>query len=337
MMFFSSTQEQLQSRSVYIKIYPTARKLRDTKLVLAALQKFGEVVAFHTSKYDPVRYNPVEKAVIHATFDSPQAAQSAIDSSPLRIDRSNKEPINFESPDTDANAHTGIETDTTSQNCKSQGWKGTRARPISLECKIRPSTFHHGGMVRRNPFRQRFVQNVDSPIFQDLAKKLDQGLGPLADVPLAKKERMSDEQRRNAHEAVAQLGGKSLMGLWTRSSFSARETFREMRREKRREKWRWIDKNLADLEKEKEEVEREVQGEEGRRGIAELEKKIEDLNAWKDIATETEMRWEKEDGVRRASERAWREKHGKVNKENEKAKEVTEAQGGDVPEKLKDK
>ncbi|RAL17566.1 uncharacterized protein BO97DRAFT_439446 [Aspergillus homomorphus CBS 101889] len=74
----------LPSKTISILMQPAPRTLSESKVVLSALQKFGEVVTFRNLKYDVTNKSKTTRPII-AIFESTAAASAALAASPLCI------------------------------------------------------------------------------------------------------------------------------------------------------------------------------------------------------------------------------------------------------------
>ncbi|KAL4785335.1 hypothetical protein BJX76DRAFT_184199 [Aspergillus varians] len=276
-MTLTSTIQQVQACSVRLFPRQPIRNLSESKCILAALQKrFGQVVTFRNEEYDTTVTARFRSNAIEAIFDSPQAAQTAIDASPIYVDMPPRRKPSFSPENANANANHSRPIDP----------------PFALECDIKASDTLHWVPVKRNPFFQRFEQDVDSLVYKDLTDKLKRGLKGLADAPMAKKEALHVDERMRAHSAVNKLGGGSLMWLWELG----------VRME--------LEREIEELEEDKKEIERNMamlgNHREKSSDMVELEKKIEELKMKKETSkrlsknererrkTETEMEGEKQ-------------------------------------------
>lgn len=78
------TSSKFPTKAVRVTTTPVLKNLGESKLVLAALQKFGEVVTYRNLKYD-LTTPKISPNNILAIFDSEQAAENAINASPITI------------------------------------------------------------------------------------------------------------------------------------------------------------------------------------------------------------------------------------------------------------
>ncbi|KAH6683229.1 hypothetical protein B0J14DRAFT_529246 [Halenospora varia] len=96
---------ELATRSVHIKMYPTAQTFAERREVLRVLEQFGEVTMFRSLKYLPK--NPVANAFL-AIFDHADAAATIINRSPIQY-RLTKHGLPHDSPEEPASPAPEIE------------------------------------------------------------------------------------------------------------------------------------------------------------------------------------------------------------------------------------
>lgn len=128
-------------------------------------------------------------------FDSPQAAQSAKESSPLRIPlplpSQNDPKTASDSATKEANVTTDPSKTTPSSSLppsSSQNEEDRSHLEIHIAKQFLPNnTLLHLTLLRQNPFYAPFEPDAHSPISTDLLRKLDRGLEGLADVPATQK------------------------------------------------------------------------------------------------------------------------------------------------------
>ncbi|RDW70638.1 uncharacterized protein DSM5745_08149 [Aspergillus mulundensis] len=213
-MSFVKNIQLLSERTIKVTTNRPVRNIAESRLILAALQKFGEVVHFRNASLLRINNRHVQARLkasgelptkvrleqlspgdgpgwdIDAIFDTPSAAQHAIDASPLTIDTPPRASI---SPD-------DVESDRT------------------IRCNIDHAPSIHEEVMSRNPWYGPFKQDKNSPAYTDLAKQLEgetAGLQNLADAPRASKESGPFPNKRKFKKAViSQMRADSLMGLW---------------------------------------------------------------------------------------------------------------------------
>ncbi|KKK23372.1 hypothetical protein ARAM_005542 [Aspergillus rambellii] len=186
-----STLEQIAARSIHISTKPPPRSLAETKLILAALQKFGEVVTFRNLRYDTTNTSASKNSTTVVIFDSAASATQATESSPLLV-------------------ALPPQTQTQIQNLN----LNLNSSPTHLTCYIAPSHHNHESALKRNPFYTRFELDQSSAIYRDLVENTGIPRPELADVPTARKEFLPMNDRKRAHYSTVRMGGGSLMGLY---------------------------------------------------------------------------------------------------------------------------
>ncbi|KAJ6129919.1 hypothetical protein N7512_002699 [Penicillium capsulatum] len=192
----SSIASRLTSAQVHIQTLPPLHGLGQSKQILAALQKFGEVHTFRNLQYDVTNDSPRENRSIVAIFDSPDAAQRAIASSPITVTLA---PTAL--PTTKAELATG----SPSENGEEK----------TVQFTIEPSRHNHAASLKRNPFYSTYNLFKSNPIFDDMMQR-DTGvpLKALADVLQSKKYYITAGVRNKVQEENRRLGAYSLMELW---------------------------------------------------------------------------------------------------------------------------
>ncbi|KAJ5086014.1 hypothetical protein N7532_010785 [Penicillium argentinense] len=152
--------------SVRIKLKPRPKRILETRPILAALRKFGEVKTFKNLKYDYFfkEANGFNRDVI-AIFDDQAAADRAIAASPLTV--------NIDLPE-------AKDADTTTTSESPTSWKITSPyiarresvfgpdrirRQITCTITSEPRPFHGFWAPPHNVYNTR---DVDSPILKDL-------------------------------------------------------------------------------------------------------------------------------------------------------------------------
>ncbi|KAL5339105.1 hypothetical protein BJX70DRAFT_365011 [Aspergillus crustosus] len=212
----------LLTRTIHVKIRPPPRNLGDSRLVLAQLQKFGEVVAFHNMGYKRLRGqgSSTRKRISNncfALFESPTAAQAAIEASPLEIQlptsSSSSAPFSGSesTSDTSSSFKASWNPNPTYPIYLSQ--KGTPP-PTTMTCVIEHSDHNHYANITRNPFFSRFNPDLSSPIAQDLYLKLGNDMKGLADTPMARKVPEPLDRIYGTLRGLYRMGGGSLMDMY---------------------------------------------------------------------------------------------------------------------------
>ncbi|KAJ5183405.1 hypothetical protein N7492_001021 [Penicillium capsulatum] len=147
-------------------------------------------------QYDVTNDSPRENRSIVAIFDSPDAAQRAIASSPITVTLA---PTAL--PTTKAELATG----SPSENGEEK----------TVQFTIEPSRHNHAASLKRNPFYSTYNLFKSNPIFDDMMQR-DTGvpLKALADVLQSKKYYITAGVRNKVQEENRRLGAYSLMELW---------------------------------------------------------------------------------------------------------------------------
>ncbi|KAL2841378.1 hypothetical protein BJY01DRAFT_217554 [Aspergillus pseudoustus] len=218
-MTLISTLSQLKSRSIHLTTHPPPRSVIETRAVLGALQRFGEVVTFRNLKYDPTCTGSQKDVTTIAIFDSDDAAQAAIKASPLQVPITKRssnptDPHHSHShphhPDSN-NYHSSFLSDS---HPHQDPTPTPQQNQFTLNIFIKPARHNHEAAVRRNPFHTAFSKpDPESAIHKDLVQTGIE-LRALADVPTAQKEALPDVQRKKIHGWLMKAGAGSLMGLW---------------------------------------------------------------------------------------------------------------------------
>ncbi|PKY04923.1 hypothetical protein P168DRAFT_326680 [Aspergillus campestris IBT 28561] len=187
---------RLAPQSIHITTSPSPRTLAESRLILAALQRFGEVVTFRNLKYDTTNTNKTttQTGTTLAIFDSPTAAQTALQASPIQV------PIN----------------PTSSPVSSRPGVSSPQAEPeqTTLTCTLQPSRHNHESSLRRNPFHTAFRVEERCAQHVDLMRNTGVPLAALADEPGPRKRGESGRVKRAVMGEVERLGGVSLLGLY---------------------------------------------------------------------------------------------------------------------------
>ncbi|PYH96370.1 hypothetical protein BO71DRAFT_375431 [Aspergillus ellipticus CBS 707.79] len=167
------------AKSIHVHTTPAPRSIAESKLVLAALQKFGEVATFRNFKYEPNKKSLHAAQNTIAIFASATAASNAISSSPLTVPR----PLD-----------------------------GGGGGP-PLTCTIQASRHNHEAAMARNPYHEFFVVENGSHVYEEMMRT-GVPLEGLADGPMGRKMIMGKKESLKLGEEVERLGGRSLMGLF---------------------------------------------------------------------------------------------------------------------------
>ncbi|KAH8422577.1 uncharacterized protein LDX57_000330 [Aspergillus melleus] len=193
----ASLARNLASQSVHLTIHPPPRSLSESKLVLSALQKYGEVVTFKNLKYDKTNTNPTAPRNTIAVFESPQAAKAAIASSPLRIVL----PSSHATSSSSLSASSSVSSTTTSSSSSPSSNPSTQLStrthpPKTLFCNLQPSRHNHLSSLHRNPCYGSFKPDKESHQAGDL-RRTGIPLKELADVPVRWKLGSSQAESRS--------------------------------------------------------------------------------------------------------------------------------------------
>ncbi|PYH36662.1 uncharacterized protein BO87DRAFT_456998 [Aspergillus neoniger CBS 115656] len=197
--------------SIHIKTHPAPRSLSESKLILSALQKFGEVVTFRNLKYDPTNTSPKSAHNTIAIFESAAAASSAIAASPISIPVQSQTQTPSQSQSQSLERKDESPSHTPSIPSQSQAQSQSQG-PI-LTCTIQPSRHNHVSAMTRNPYHTFFYVDKDSHMYRDLVKS-GIPLDYLADGPMRRKAHVPERVKRMLDRDVWRFGGKSLMGLY---------------------------------------------------------------------------------------------------------------------------
>ncbi|KAJ5678384.1 uncharacterized protein N7477_004017 [Penicillium maclennaniae] len=162
---------------VHISISPGTKNLHESRQILAALQKFGEVTAFKNGKYNIQNQNPHKDKTILAIFDSSDSAHRAIAASPIHIT------ITPDSSMPTSNLNLTSDSTATSNSA-------TNFSPRTITCTIQESRHNHWDMYRSVP------------------------LIGLADVLQRSRKHWIRNNFRSEEEQIMLDDGRSLMRLW---------------------------------------------------------------------------------------------------------------------------
>ncbi|KAL4739736.1 hypothetical protein BDV11DRAFT_112837 [Aspergillus similis] len=224
-MSFVKNLQQVQERTVHITTNRATRNLAESRLILAALQKFGEVVHFRNAALFRTNNKHIQNLMkkgenlstqttarcdgadfgIYAMFDTPLAARNALDSSPLHVDLS---PLSPQARNEAANADAASADATAEVNTDA----GAHS---NIECTIKQDPVDHLELMSRNPYYGPFLQETNYPVYKDLIKQLDERLHGLADTPSASKKPGNPKKMKSTQESIRRLRAASLMRLWS--------------------------------------------------------------------------------------------------------------------------
>ncbi|OJI87069.1 hypothetical protein ASPTUDRAFT_199522 [Aspergillus tubingensis CBS 134.48] len=199
--------------SIHIKTHPAPRSLSESKLILSALQKFGEVVTFRNLKYDPTNTSPKSAHNTIAIFESAAAASSAIAASPITIPVQSQIQTQTQSQSQSLEGKDESPSHTATHSTPSQSQSQPQGTVPTLTCTIQPSRHNHVSAMTRNPYHTFFYVDKDSHMYKDLVKS-GIPLDYLADGPMRRKAHVPERVKRMLDRDVWRFGGKSLMGLY---------------------------------------------------------------------------------------------------------------------------
>ncbi|PWY85331.1 hypothetical protein BO83DRAFT_433277 [Aspergillus eucalypticola CBS 122712] len=197
--------------SIHIKTHPAPRSLSESKLILSALQKFGEVVTFRNLKYDPTNTSPKSAHNTIAIFESAAAASSAIAASPITIPVQSQTQTLTQSQSQSLEGRDESPSHTATHSTPSPS--PSQPQGPTLTCTIQPSRHNHVSAMTRNPYHTFFYVDKDSHMYKDLVKS-GIPLDYLADGPMRRKAHVPERVKRMLDRDVWRFGGKSLMGLY---------------------------------------------------------------------------------------------------------------------------
>ncbi|KAJ5170207.1 uncharacterized protein N7500_002990 [Penicillium coprophilum] len=180
---------------VHITGYPMPKNLAESKLLLGALQKFGD--------YDTTNTSPNPNRPIVAIFDTADAADRAIAASPITI------PLPTSTSTSASKSHptTSIPfTSTTNQ---------TPDTPRSLTFEIQHSRHNHASALKRSPFYSTYNLFKNNPVYEDLiSEETGIPLKELADTLSSKKYPIGAGVKFNIQEENRRMGATSLVNMW---------------------------------------------------------------------------------------------------------------------------
>ncbi|KAJ5629980.1 hypothetical protein N7528_003637 [Penicillium herquei] len=248
----------IASKQVHIQMVPTAKKLKESRQILAALQKFGEVTTFRNlknkeldtrggtninSQYDIANKNTNQHRAIVAIFESADAAQRAIASSPLTItldQDTNTTETRHTSPkfsiprsstpsEEIRSAEILSEEIPSYENPDNDGLTKHEilfkdVKPGTIKCIIEASRHNHQSNMRRNPWYAAYEPNMENPIYKDMmSPQTGTPLRGLADVLQRNCAPSTPERRYPVRFERRHIGADSLMEMWTDAQRSEEE------------------------------------------------------------------------------------------------------------------
>ncbi|CAG7935010.1 unnamed protein product [Penicillium nalgiovense] len=186
---------------VHITGLPMPKNLSESKLVLAALQKFGEVITYRNLKYDTTNTSPNPNRPIVAIFETADAADRAIAASPITI------PLPTSTSTSKSHPSTSIPF-TSTTNAPSD-----TSRSLTLE--IQHSRHNHASALKRSPFYSTYNLFKNNPVYEDLiSDETGIPLKELADTLSSKKYPIGAGVKFNIQEENRRMGATSLVNMW---------------------------------------------------------------------------------------------------------------------------
>ncbi|CAG7993285.1 unnamed protein product [Penicillium nalgiovense] len=186
---------------VHITGLPMPKNLSESKLVLAALQKFGEVITYRNLKYDTTNTSPNPNRPIVAIFETADAADRAIAASPITI------PLPTSTSTSKSHPSTSIPF-TSTTNAPSD-----TSRSLTLE--IQHSRHNHASALKRSPFYSTYNLFKNNPVYEDLiSDETCIPLKELADTLSSKKYPIGAGVKFNIQEENRRMGATSLVNMW---------------------------------------------------------------------------------------------------------------------------
>ncbi|KAJ5964157.1 uncharacterized protein N7479_004033 [Penicillium vulpinum] len=187
---------------VHITGYPMPKNLAESKLLLNALQKFGEVLTYRNLKYDTTNTSPNTNRPIVAIFETADAADRAIAASPITI------PLPTSSFTT-SKSHPPNSIPITSTTPTSSN------APRSLVLEIQHSRHNHASALKRSPFYTTYNLFKNNPVYEDLiSEETGIPLKELADTLSSKKYPIGAGVKSNIQEENRRMGATSLVDMW---------------------------------------------------------------------------------------------------------------------------
>ncbi|KAJ5374176.1 hypothetical protein N7517_006182 [Penicillium concentricum] len=188
---------------VHITGYPMPKNLAESKLLLGALQKFGEVLTYRNLKYDTTNTSPNPNRPIVAIFETADAADRAIAASPITI------PVPTSTSTSTSKSHPSTSIPFTST---ANSPSNTRR---SLSFEIQPSRHNHASALKRSPFYTTYNLFKNNPVYEDLiSEETGIPLKELADTLSSKKYPIGAGVKFNIQEENRRMGATSLVNMW---------------------------------------------------------------------------------------------------------------------------
>ncbi|KAJ6102001.1 hypothetical protein N7486_004428 [Penicillium sp. IBT 16267x] len=199
---------RLASTQAHIQMIPSPRKIGETRQILAALQKFGEVTTFRNLKYDLSNKSPNKHRPIVAIFESPDAAQRAIASSPMTVTLDSTSSTSTSQP-------SDPKTSSPTKQYKTHDPIFENIAPGTIKCIIEPSRHNHENAIRRNHYFSTFYPDKEDPIYKDMnSPQTRVPLKALGDVLQSRKQKVNSYTQSKIYGTRRALGAESIMDIW---------------------------------------------------------------------------------------------------------------------------
>ncbi|CAI7622168.1 unnamed protein product [Penicillium glandicola] len=188
---------------VHITGLAMPKNLAESKLLLGALQKFGEVITYRNLKYDTTNTSPNTNRPIVAIFETADAADRAIAASPITIPL----PTSTSTSTSTSKSHP-ISIPFTSKT-------NTPNTPRSLVLEIQHSRHNHASALKRSPFYSTYNLFKNNHVYEDLiSAETGIPLKELADTLSSKKYPIGAGVKFNIQEDNRRMGAASLVNMW---------------------------------------------------------------------------------------------------------------------------
>ncbi|KAJ5586799.1 uncharacterized protein N7459_002564 [Penicillium hispanicum] len=251
----AAAKQRLNAEQVRIVPSPPPKTLAESRHILAALQKFGEVTTFRNLKvsspqrsapeaglladmnslnqYDVTNHNVFRDHTILARFDTQEAAARARAASPLSITLPAEKPPPL--PDS-----TGPRS---YYPLRRRSSAGEDEQPRQIDCVVEDSYHDHRSSLKRNPFFGTYNLPVSGdfpdPIYSDMiAEETGVPLKQLADTLQSKKFRIRVDVKRRIWHVNSRMGGTSLKDLWEEGQMSEREKRELQKNQREMDQWK---------------------------------------------------------------------------------------------------
>ncbi|KAJ5245956.1 hypothetical protein N7468_000939 [Penicillium chermesinum] len=151
--------------TVRVRMFPTPSTLGESRQVLAMLQKFGEVATFKNLNYEMSKKSAKKRRPVIAIFDTPEAAQKAVASSPITIPLERAPSV---LPSSDA-PRAGAST--ASPAAEEPLPEESVSVPETITCLIEADEgWPHFAAMRRNPYYLAYkAKKPQTEIYKDMA------------------------------------------------------------------------------------------------------------------------------------------------------------------------